>query len=381
MYAITFFQGMVFYAPIATLYRQAAGISIFQITVIESVSLAVCLLLELPWGVVADRIGYKNTMIFCCALFFVSKLVFWRAETFWAFLLERVMLSVVIAGTSGVDTAILYLSCEEGTSQKTFGIYNNLGTAGLLFASLVYSVLIGSDYRLAGLLTVVSYGAAAVLSLLLTEVGKEDGAPKTGRAEFFSVLKQTAGDGRFLLFLAGVALLNETHQTVTVFLNQLQYERCGLSASAIGYVYIGVTVAGMAGGFSERLTRRFGEMPFASVLYGVSVAACAVLASVGIAWLSVAAVALLHVCFSLFQPLQTELQNKRVASRNRATELSINALLIDCMGIGTNLMFGKLADFSLPAALLAGAALCTAGFFCVFAWIKGNASRPGKRKT
>lgn len=59
MYAISLLQGMVFYGPIATLYRRAAGISIFQITIIESISLIVCLLLELPWGIVADKIGYK----------------------------------------------------------------------------------------------------------------------------------------------------------------------------------------------------------------------------------------------------------------------------------------------------------------------------------
>ena len=39
MYAISFFQGMVFYSSIATLYRQVAGLSIFQITLIESISL------------------------------------------------------------------------------------------------------------------------------------------------------------------------------------------------------------------------------------------------------------------------------------------------------------------------------------------------------
>ena len=37
MYAIALLQGMVFYGSIATLYRQASGITIFQITLIESI--------------------------------------------------------------------------------------------------------------------------------------------------------------------------------------------------------------------------------------------------------------------------------------------------------------------------------------------------------
>ena len=68
MYAIALLQGMVFYGSIATLYRQASGITIFQITLIESISYILCILFELPWGIVADKIGYKKTMIlcFCC---------------------------------------------------------------------------------------------------------------------------------------------------------------------------------------------------------------------------------------------------------------------------------------------------------------------------
>ena len=56
---MTFLHGMVFYGAIATLYRQAQGVTIFQITLIESISYALCIALEVPWGVVADRIGYK----------------------------------------------------------------------------------------------------------------------------------------------------------------------------------------------------------------------------------------------------------------------------------------------------------------------------------
>ena len=56
MYLLALLQGMVFYAPIATLYRQAQGVSIAQITQIESLSLALSILLELPWGILADRI-------------------------------------------------------------------------------------------------------------------------------------------------------------------------------------------------------------------------------------------------------------------------------------------------------------------------------------
>lgn len=371
MYAIGLLQGMIFYGPIATLYRQAQGVSVLQITIIESISLILCLLLEFPWGVIADKIGYKRTILFCCILYFLSKIVFWQASGFGGFLLERVMLSVVIAGLSGVDTAFLYLSCKKGESQKVFGIYNSLGTAGLLLASLLFSLFVGNNYRMAGFLTVVSYGLAALLSFGLTEVKREK--EKTSHTESLILpLKQIFKNKNLLLFLMGIALLNETHQTVTVFLNQLQYEKCGLSTSVMGYIYILVTVAGLCGTWSFRLTKKLGDFRFAALLYGFAATACILLAVTGSPWLSVLGILTLRIVFSLFQPLQAELQNRQIHAGNRATALSVNAVIIDSVGAGTNIAFGTLAEKSLSATFLFGAGLCVLGSVFVLKHIRKN---------
>ena len=244
MYAMALLQGMVFYGPIATLYRQAQGVTIFEITFIESTSLALGILLEIPWGMIADKIGYRKTMIFCSSLYFVSKIVFWQATGFGGFLAERIMLSVVLAGYSGVDSSIIYLSCEGADSQKAFGLYSSMSMAGLPIAAAVFSVFVGDNYWLAGLLTVISYGLAMVLSFGLTEVRQTD-AEETEAEPFRESFRQIFSNRTLLLFLVGVALLSEAHQTITVFLNQLQYEHCGISDSVIGLVYIVATLLGL----------------------------------------------------------------------------------------------------------------------------------------
>jgi len=364
MYAIALLQGMVFYAPVATLYRRAQNVSVFQITLIESISLLLCLALEIPWGAAADRIGYKRTMVFCCGLYFLSKIVFWQAQGFWWFLAERVMLSVVIAGLSGVDTSILYLSCGEGESQKVFGLYSGLNTAGLLVAAIVFSSFVGEDYRLSGGLTVISYGLAALASLFLTEVRNRE-RRTLQFAEFKALLRQTLQDRYLMLLLAAAAFLSETHQTITVFLNQLKYEECGLSPALMGYVYAAVTVAGLLGVLSARFTGRMGVKRAGRLLYGAAIASCILLTFTGKAAFSVGGILALRVSHSLFQPLQLELQNRQVHTENRATALSINAMIVDSAGVGTNLVFGCLAKFSLRAALLFGAGLCMIGL-CLF---------------
>lgn len=375
MYAIALLQGMVFYGPIATLYRQAQGVTVFQITLIESISLALTIALEIPWGIVADKLGYGQTMVFCSGLYFISKIIFWRATGFFGFLLERILLSVVFAGLSGVDMTILYLSCQGGDSQRAFGLYDSFGMAGLLFAAAVFSLFVRDNYALAGFLTVVSYGLAALLSLCLTEVKPTQEAaaqPESIR----ETLGKTLKNKRFLLFLVAVGLLSETHQTITVFLNQLQYTRCGMSTSAIGMVYIAATLLGLLGAYSSGLTRRLGKRNSFFLFCGLAGASCLVLALSDWAVPSVTAILTLRLSNTLFEPFQAEIQNREIHTGNRATVLSVHSMLISTVGIGTNLVFGALSDRSLPAAFFFGASICALGLMLFLIWYRKSFHRP-----
>lgn len=369
MYAIVLLQGMVFYGPIATLYRQANGVSVFQITLIESISYILCILLEIPWGIIADKIGYKKTMCFCCSLYFISKLVFWRADGFADFLIERILLSIVVAGLSGVDASVLYLSCNKGESQKVFSIYNSLGTVGLVAAGFIFSVLVKENYRAAALLTVMSYGLAALLSFFLSEV-KSDETRKICLTEFRTIFSRIVKNKFLILFLIAAGLMTQTHQTITVFLNQIQYKKCGMSASNIGMVYIVITLAGMLGIFSDTLTRKKGIKHTGISFYMLAFAACLLLGFTDSAMLSVCGVLLLNVTNSLFQPFQVELQNKQVLSNNRATELSVYAIIIDIICAGTSVMYGALTKISLEMAFMFGGALSLFGLLLFVIWTR-----------
>jgi len=372
MYAISLLQGMIFYGPIATLYRQAAGVTVFQIALIEAVSLALSVLLELPWGLLADRIGYRRTAVLCSVLYFLSKLVFWRARGFGGFLAERVMLSVVCAGLSGVDVSILYLSCEKERFQKVCGVYDSLNMAGLLIAAAVYARFLGGRYRLAGLLTAVGYGIAAALSFALREVRAPE---RRGAHDFRALLRATLRDRRLLALLAAAALLGETHQMITVFLNQLQYARAGMSDRVIALVFIAMTLAGLLSGVSARVTARFGPRKTGGALLLLGCAACASMAVWQGAILSAAAVLTLRAAFSVFQPLQTELQNRWVTTADRATALSLNAVVMESLGVAADPVFGALAQRELRAAMAFGAALCAGGFALYLAAAGGGLSR------
>ena len=77
---------------------------------------------------------------------------------------------------------------------------------------------------------------------------------------------------------------------------------------------------------------------------------------------------LLRLCWTLVAPLYTRLENERVAGENRATELSVNALLRDGVAVLTNLIFGRLAEQALGLAMGLGAvlSLCAMALLAAF---------------
>lgn len=360
MYAVGLTQGMVFYGPVATLYRQAQGVTVFEITLIESISMLLCILLEIPWGMVADRIGYKKTMVLSNLIFFASKLIFWQATSFAGFLAERILLSFAVSGLSGVDTNLLYLSCPKPSRQRVLGIYNSLGMAGLLIATVVFTLLPPQQYKLLGLLTAVSYGIAALLSLGLCETAAPESRQITLK-QMAGLLGQTLRNRTLLCFLLAVALISETHQTITVFLNQLQYTRSGMTSAGMGYAYMAATALGLASAYSARFTRQAGRKRTGISLFAASLCACLVLAMLPLPFPSIAGILVLRLCDSLFQPFQTEIQNEMLQTPYRATALSLNAMLTNGIAIGTNLAYGALAQYSLSLAFCFGAALCATG--------------------
>lgn len=368
--AIAFLQGMVFYAPVATLYRQAAGVSLSGITIIESISLILALALEMPMGFLAEKLGYRRMMVLCSILFAVSKLIFWRAEGFGAFLAERVLLAVVIAGISGVDTTLLYLSCTAQESQRAFGLYNACSEAGLLLAAMVQATVFRSAYRTAALFTFGAYAAAAVLSLWLTPVKAP--AQRQPQARAAKALRHLLAP-RVLLFAAGTALFSEAAHLCTTFLSQPLYAACGLSDGAMGWCYLAVTLCGLAGVFSARLTRLCGAKKLGGALCVAGGVVCLALCLLRTAAPALLCLCLLQLCSALFAPLRTQLQNEAVQTELRAAALSVQAAAADLAAVAVNLSVGRAADTSLATAFVLCGIATGAAWVCFFLFFPKNA--------
>ncbi len=368
LYAIALLQGLIFYGPIATLYRQIQGLSVFDITLIESISLITMILLELPWGYVSDKIGYKKTLIICNILYFISKIIFWKADGFSLFLAERLVLSIVISGLSGCDSAYLYLCAGERDSQKVFGIYEAMTTTGLICASVIFSVIIRDNYSLAAFLTIISYGMAMVLSLFLSEVKTKTTRHIRFNEQIKMICSAIMQNKSFFMFLFAAALLAESNQTITVFLNQLQYLRSGIEPRYMGYIYILVTISGLLAAYSCKISERLGEAATIKLLFSAACLACIMLALYSNPIISVMGILILRISASLFVPIRMDIENRQINLSCRATILSVYSSAVNVMAVGTNLIFGKMADINIKYAMISGAIFCFIGLIVYSVW-------------
>lgn len=348
MYAIIFLQGFVFYGPVATLYRQARGLSMTDIFVIESISWILMILFEIPWGWFADRFGYKKTIVISNIIFFISKVIFYRAFSFNMFLLERTFLALALAGLSGCDIALLYASTEGKHSQKVFGRYSAFSTSGLLIASLLSTFVIGSSLDKAGLLTIYPYALAAILGLFIKDlkICREE-KPKITKS-----LRRALRNVPIIMLVLSFALAREVVQSITVFLNQGQYLRSGINIKYFGILVAVVQLARLSSAKAYVFSDRFGKEKSIKSLYICITLCCLLMIIFSNALVSIFSIMLIAASMSLVEPMVMDIQNKVITSGDRATMLSIYAMIGDVSAAVVNPVIGWAADISLGAAFI-----------------------------
>lgn len=369
MCAIVFLQGLVFYGPVATVYRQSRGLSMYEIFLIESILTVLMLIFEVPWGYFADRFGYKLTLVMSNIIFLISKIVFYEAHSFYMFLLEATLIAIAIAGISGCDAALIYSSVDEDKAEKAFGIYTACSSAGFFFASGLSTFLIAKSLDYTAFFTIIPYGIAVILTCFLKDTNHHKSEEKVSMK---SSLKLLAYNKRILIFVFGMALVSEVTHSVCVFLNQPQYLRSGITLKYFGFLTALMQVICLLSARSYRITKRFGQNRTIKGLFFIIFISCAILAFTRNPIISVGLIVIVEGSFALSQPISLDIQNKSITTQNRATMLSLYAMFSDFTACFISLATGKAADISLSTAFIFCSMVAGIAFIFLVVYFKKN---------
>ena len=364
-YVLAFLQGLVFYSSVSTLYRTSAGITLTEMGIIEGV-LSVCTVLcEVPWGILTDHIGYRKTLIIANGLYALSKIIFYHADCFGMFLMERIVLGISLAGLSGCDSALLYLSTGKDKATGIFGKMSMSGTLGMCVASVSFSLLFKDSLKASAFWTAVAYCATFILTFFLTDVKEEHG--KENNKNYKGIVKVLPG---ILPLLVSSALLTESTHMLSCFYNQLQYERAGIPVSLFGVLYLLIQMCGLISGGLEKMLKKVKQENLVTFLTILAMTVCFLLVKTTSACISVMSFALLVCIESLYFPVLNTLENDCTGNFPRATALSVFSLVSNGCTFFTEIAFGMAADESLNTLYVLVGVFCFISFLLFQNWKK-----------
>lgn len=367
-YLLAFLQGLVFTSSIATLYRTANGITLFEIGIIEVFFSLFIIMFELPFGYIGDRIGYKKTMLIANGVYFLSKVVFWRAESFGAFLFERLLLALSVSGLSGCDSSLLYLSVDSEKAASVFGKQSMFGVLGMVVSSICFTFAFHANMDYAAFATIIAFFLAFICTMFLDDIRDTDEKKVSLRNVWKSFIKNK----QILFVLAASVLLTETTHTLTIFYNQLQYERIGIPQKYYGIIFMLLQLVGMSCGFLGNITKHISKEKLVYILFGTAAVSSGGLIFSEDIYSSMILLMILSCVESMYFPILTAIENESVEVSARASMMSLYSLIKNVMIMVTSFSFGKASDMSLQNAYYLAAAFCIIGFVLFYIWNRGK---------
>lgn len=174
---ISFFGQLYFFVPVMTPYLQAKGLSLAQIAGMQTILMVSMLVMEIPTGVLADRMGHRRSYQISLIMAALGEAITLLADTYPEFLIGQFVAGTGFAFASGSVDALVYESLPK--ADRTLGMQKAKGMIGAAIqaASLVaYSIggwltreLTFENMRFTLKLDVVFVGFAAVLAFALRE--------------------------------------------------------------------------------------------------------------------------------------------------------------------------------------------------------------------
>ncbi len=180
---VCFFNGLIFYAPVALLIRTQAGVSNATFFMLQALLSLAVFVGEIPTGFITDKIGYKKSIISAQITMLLSRITLLLAFVFhsiWLFVLEAVMEGIGGCLSSGACEAYIYSTYGETAFVKKSAHSANYGTIGFIISTITY-VFIYQYFDMDGLLisTIVS-GILAVLFAIGLDECNEKSPCETG---------------------------------------------------------------------------------------------------------------------------------------------------------------------------------------------------------
>ncbi|HEY6201138.1 MAG TPA: MFS transporter [Candidatus Binatia bacterium] len=363
----------LFPIPVITLFwKDQIGMSLTEIMWLQSIFGATAVVCEFPSGYVADRLGYRRSLVIGAGFWLAGWIAYALGATFAGIALAEILLGVGLAFISGADSALLYVSVEGGESSDRYRAWEGRVRATSQASEAASAAVGGWLYSIAPRLPfwLQIPVAAANLGVIaaLYDVHPLEGATRTShlRRAWHIVAHALVRHARLRASMAlSVALGISTY--IAVWLIQPWMQRRGIAPAWFGPLWAAAHLWLAAVSLANaRVAQTLGVAP---VLLGCSVLAGASYLALALGSSAVAVV--FYLGFMTVRGLQGPLLAGALQAdappEDRASVLSLNALLFRLAAAIVLPPVGALADrIGIEPTLGVLAALSLA--VCLAAW-------------
>jgi MFS family permease len=326
------------WVPIFVPFMHARGLGFEEIALLHAIYSVVVILVEVPTGALADRIGRRQSMMFGALAMVGACLTAYGAHDFATFAAAEVLAAISMALCSGADSAYLYdLLQRHGRGHeyaRREGTASAWHQAGSGLACAAGGWLGTMDLALPYLITAGISAAAFVTALLMRADRPAPARPRAASEElalYLGHMRQSLRDvisSRRLVWIIGYAAVVFVLLRSTVVLYQPYLDSRGFSLAQIGLVYAGsYLVAAIAARRFHAVRRWLGEEPLAYGILAMLVVSFLLLNRFQGGLASMSMLLMQAVANGLYSPLAKTMLNHNIAdSSRRATILSIESI-------------------------------------------------------
>jgi predicted MFS family arabinose efflux permease len=367
-YVYNFFLNLQLWWPIWIIYlKEDRGLSQTQVTLIDIPFWLSIVLLQIPAAALADRWGRKPALVAAGCAFAMAITLFGLASSFPILLMSYLVWGVGFALFNGTESAFIYDSLKtidrEGEYQRVYGRVWAINMVAAIAGTLIGAPLADATSLSLPIVLSGAISALAALTALTFQEPPRDPTVVTGLS-YGAILTQSAEivrrrpAVRYAILFTGVIAIGSIGP---IFFFQPFLEEHGVDTSAFGVWQTPMRIAAIFGALATpRIMMELGERRTFYFMPAVLVVSYGVLALWGSIYAQVAFLALNFV-WVMSQPVMTDYVNKRVASEQRATVVSLTNLARSFVLIPSAPLMGVLADeVSSTAPFWAGAIMVAA---------------------
>lgn len=332
-----------FWMPIFVFYMVSRGLGFDEIMLLSALFSVVVILVEIPTGAFADRIGRRKSMMAGALALTASGIVAFFAHSFFVFAIAEVLAAVSMSLCSGADSAYLYdllkangRTHEYPRREGTASALHILGSAGAVAAGgLLGEVDLALPYIATAAVGLLAFGIAFMMrddghipaakpANTSTPLGQEMRSYIQHMREALASLVRSKRLMWAIAYSAVVFVLLKA----TVYLYQPFLNARGFGIADTGFVFSGLYLVAAFTAFKTHVLRSWlGERTLVWGLLGVLAGSFVLLNQISAEWV-LALLALQAVATGLYSPLVKPLLNREISdSKRRATMLSMESIV------------------------------------------------------